>query len=372
MVWVLVALFCIIPYLILISVFYFAWIRLKEFITDNSQPATFISIIIPARNEGKNISNILNDLALQTYPSHLFEVLVINDHSDDNTYEIAKKSSTLSSNVQVFNMPTHIQGKKLALQFAYKNSKGKLIITLDADCHVLNKWLQTIEVFFRQKNPKLIICPLLYYRENNVFQYMQSLESLSLVASGAGAAASGKPILCNGANLAFEKQVLTFYKNYIKNDVASGDDIFLLSAVKKYWPNSIYFLKSRDAAAYTKAESTLQEFLQQRKRWASKSKKYSDTDIILVSLVVFSFNMIIAAIFVWSIVHPIFFLLFFALLILKSIADWFLLNSFALFFNKKNMLKYFLQTQLIYPFYIVFMAIYGNVGKFEWKKRIYK
>jgi poly-beta-1,6-N-acetyl-D-glucosamine synthase len=218
----------------------------------------------------------------------------------------------------------------------------------------------------------LIIGPLIYSEEKNLFEKMQSLEILSLVASSAGAAALGRPIMCNGANLAFTRDSYLQCISNLKTEIASGDDIFLMHEIKSRWPDSIRFIKSKDAACFTWAESNFSKYLMQRKRWTSKSKFYNDSDIILVAGIVLLTNFCISLSFFMAFFKSQSFYLFFVLLCLKSIPDFILLHSFAKYFSKKKLLNYFLITQLIYPFYLVFMAIYGNLGKFEWKKRIYK
>jgi hypothetical protein len=90
---------------------------------------------------------------------------------------------------------------------------------------------------------RLIIAPVELKSNLKIFQQLQKLEFASLVASGAGAAAFGKPILCNGANLAFPKKIYSIHVNDLHNELLSGDDMFLLESVKNS-KGKIRFLKS--------------------------------------------------------------------------------------------------------------------------------
>jgi glycosyltransferase involved in cell wall biosynthesis len=356
----------------LIFRYWYAWNKQPAFSSNSNSVNLFVSVVIPARDEELNITHILSDLQQQSYSSQLFEIIVVNDHSTDQTQQLSEQFSEQFVNFSVIALEVGIEGKKNALSKAIMQAKGELVITLDADCRIGNDWLLTIASFYSQNNYKLIICPLLYKNENSIFAKIQSIENLSLVASGAGASALKKPIMCNGANLAFSKDVYMSEKNRTMPEVASGDDIFLLLSVKKNWPNSIAFLKSESAAAFTNPMINLHSFISQRKRWVSKSKYYTDFNIQWVSIVVLLCCLALIISMGMALFNSKYFLVFFLVFCMKSIPDFLLLRSFSSFFRKEKLLKYFIVTQLVYPVFIVFIAIYGCFGEIEWKKRIYK
>ncbi|MEZ0536051.1 glycosyltransferase family 2 protein [Caldicellulosiruptoraceae bacterium PP1] len=99
-----------------------------------------ISVIIPARNEEKNIPNLLNSLQNQTIKPH--EIIVVNDFSEDNTYSVAK-----SYNIKVINnpdLPLGWTGKNWALWNGFLNSSGDILIFLDADVRLSNDAIETL------------------------------------------------------------------------------------------------------------------------------------------------------------------------------------------------------------------------------------
>jgi len=189
--------------------------------------------------------------------------------------------------------------------------------------------------------------------------------------SGAGAIGLGKPILCNGANLAFEKSVFTDLINPMNQDIASGDDIFLMLSIKKKYPEKVKFLKSKQAIVYTKGQINIREFINQRIRWTSKSKNYSDFDIIFVSLVVFFANFSVLTILVLTSCGISSFLEFSILFFFKLLPDYLLLKRASKYFNIKNLNLLFFPTQFLYIWYVVFIAIFGNILNFSWKNRRY-
>ena len=86
--------------------------------------AIFCTIILPARNEAQNILNCLASISKQQYPLEQFEVIVVDDHSDDKTAEIA--ASDKYSNVKIIQLEGHKEGKKAAIAEGIKNANGKL------------------------------------------------------------------------------------------------------------------------------------------------------------------------------------------------------------------------------------------------------
>lgn len=114
-------------------------------------PATYphVSVIIPARNEAENLARLLPSLTTQQYPS--FEVLVYNDHSEDETGaiidEIAASSNVPIRHLKGETLPENWLGKPHALYQATRHAQGEMYIFLDADAHlrhtnVLETWIK--------------------------------------------------------------------------------------------------------------------------------------------------------------------------------------------------------------------------------------
>ena len=154
-----------------------------------------------------------------------------------------------------------------------------------------NKWLLTIVSFYETKKSKMIVGPVLINSGERIFAQMQSLEFLSLVGAGAGAIGIHKPIMCNGANLAYEREIFLENSDDLLTKFASGDDVLFMLKLKKRFRNDISFLKSMEATVFSKAQFSLYDFYQQRKRWISKSRAYNDLDVILTAILVFTILM---------------------------------------------------------------------------------
>ena len=363
-------------YSALIAAYTYGWFKLKAFLADDLQTHnTRVSIIIPARNEEKNIGLLLDDLLAQSYSHNLFEVLIVDDHSDDHTAEIV--------NTFFQQNKTHLQGKlimqnadeqttsykKKAIEHAIQLSTGSLIITTDADCRLNPKWLETIIDFYEKEKPKMIVGPVGFQHEVSFFEKMQSVEFLSLIAITAGSIKIGKPLMCNGANLAYEKQAFRDAGGFGNDNFSSGDDVFLLFRIKKIFGNkAIRFLKSRDAVVYTEAKKTLSDFIHQRTRWASKNKAY-DYNIILVSATVYFANLIICIGLIVSLFFPPLHSVIIIALFIKIIIDLPILVGIVNFVKRTGIFIYAVPLVFLYPFYIVLTGALGILGNYNWKGR---
>jgi hypothetical protein len=263
-------------------------------------------------------------------------------------------------------------GKKMALSEGIGMSSGELIITTDADCRVGENWLETIAGFYVENESDMILGPVIPLETKSFFSRMVALEYFSLVGSTCGAAGIKHPIMSNGANMAFrqDSNILDFNKYHV--DIPSGDDIFQMLNLKKTGEAKINFLKSNTATVSTQMPSNLSELWQQRIRWVSKSKYYDDFDIMASSLIVWLMGLIMTITLIGGIFHPKYFFIFLFLFFVKSIPDYLLLSKVLKFFKRKELIRYFIPLQLIYPLYVTFTGIFGLIFvKFRWKNRKY-
>ena len=377
-------------YFLLILYYWKSWRAIPGFKppTIDYKPQIRISVIIAARNEEENIKNCLDAILNQSYPEHLFEVLVVDDFSSDNTAAIV--SAYTSQNIKLISLRNYVEAnainsfKKKAIEIALQQSTGDLIVTTDADCVVPKNWLQTIAAFYQEKNPSFIVMPVAINCGNRFIEIFQAVDFMTL--QGITGASVHKKIhsMCNGANLAYTKKAFNAVNGFAGIDtIASGDDMLLMHKIYKQYPEAVLFLKSKEVIVQTQPVLTVKEFFNQRIRWASKADKYDDKRIFAVLVVVYLLNVVllvmpVVALFkntVFNIhIYPITFIasvfeLWLILIISKTIIELFFLFSVAGFFNKKRLLWWF---PLLQPFHILYTVIAGWLGKFgtyKWKGR---
>ncbi|MBN2610504.1 MAG: glycosyltransferase [Bacteroidales bacterium] len=371
---------CLIEYFSLIIIFIYVltivfifagWLKLKKGVSIRTGRFPFISVIIAARNEEKNIGRLLEDLTAQCYPSEKFEIIVADDHSGDRTVEIVHQfCRRYPGLIRCIPAKQDNEGKKHALDRGIKSAKGDLILTTDADCRVSPRWISSFTDFYLSENKPKMIPGLVDFEESKgIFMALQNLEFLSLVGSGAGAAGIVKPVYCNAANLFFEKQVYLQMNDPLERRTVSGDDTFLLHHVKKLFPGKIKLLKSSDAMVKTKPAATLNEFFRQRIRWASKARYYKDYSILFLAGIVGITNTAMigwfAGLFLFGVkMHG-------WIVLIKILSDWLMITPVLSFFQKKRLHCYVPVLSLLYPFYIVTITIASAFAKVKWKGRVY-
>ncbi len=354
-------------YIGLFLYYIYGWIKLKEWKVKEKKAVTKITVIVPARNEADNILYCLKDLGQQLYPKELFEIIVVDDNSTDNTVDLVEKLRI--KNLRL--IKSYSPSKKKAIEKGIENAKGNLIVTTDADCRMGKQWLASIASFYEVYKPKMISAPTSYLHNNTFFKIFQALDFIGMVGIGAASIRNGFPHVCNGANLSYEKSVYYEVGGFKGIDtLASGDDMLLMQKITKKYPTGIKFLKNMDAIVYTKAKKTVQEFIQQRLRWASKTSVLVDKKVtaILVGVLFFNITIIFNSIFVLYKVELLIFLLF--QLAVKFLLDFIFLGFVSKFFRQIKLLWLFLPSQVIHIFYIVFIGLLANFKRYNWKDRI--
>lgn len=361
-------------YIALILFYTIGWFRLKTFSKKNTEFKTRVSIIIPARNEQENILNLLKDLSNQVYPKKFYEVIVIDDNSTDSTHEkisefVKHSKDDNFSLISISEESPDTAYKKKAINLAIEKSIGDLIITTDADCRMGMNWLSSFVTLYEIEKPKMIVGPVSFFNETTFFQKMQTLEFLSLIAITGGAIKAGRPIMCNGANLAYEKEAFNEVGGFGSDSFASGDDVFLLLRMKKRFGNkSVRFLKNNKAIVYTEALKSIIDFFHQRTRWASKNKVY-DVKILFVSFTVYMANLIsfaglILSLFIPEMLKPV--MLAF---VIKLLVELPILIGIGNFVKRGRMFLYSFPLIFIYPLYIILVGALGILGNYQWKGR---
>lgn len=337
-----------------------------------------VTIIIPARNESGKIGMLLQDIAAQTYPGPWMEVIVIDDASEDDTAQEARNAlskTTLQGQVLTIpEIPNNPSPKKRALTEGIRVASGSLILTTDADCRVKTTWVKSMVDHHLSSGAVFVSGPVRQAPLTTTFSKVQALEFLSLVGSGAGAIGAGKALMSNGANLAFSKEAFKKVSGYAGNDhYASGDDVFLMMKMKKtFGKTALSFAKRADAIVDTEAKKTWQEFFHQRTRWASKTKAYQSGFALYSSVLVFAFNALLLVLIPVCLLLPQHQNMVIVLWTIKILTDVFMLAPLVFFMKQKELLWYYLPSELFVAFYTSTVALIGFTRKFSWKGRVYK
>ena len=338
------------------------------------KPKNNFTILVPFRNESENIEKLIESFVKLDYHRDNFEVVFIDDHSEDNSKVLVDTLMKYSDlNFKDLSLGDLAKGKKDALSMGVNSSRFKWIITTDADCIVPRLWLKLFDQKIRQSDTVMIAGPISYKSDNNSFiDLFQKCDLSATMGTTIGGFGLKKPFLCNGANLLFSKNTFLQVDGYNgNNDQASGDDIFLLEKIASKFPDKVKYLKAKDAIVYTNTVKTYSEFIHQRVRWAAKSSSYNSSTIKLVSVTVGAANimliLLIALSFYGNHLSKIFTIIF-----LKVFVDFWLIKATSFFLeNSKKIYKYPI-VALMFPFYVANIFILSQITTFKWKGRTHK
>lgn len=353
-------------YTYLILSFLFGWKRLKETPLPEIESISkkdSVSVIVAFRNESENLKKLIADLKRQNYPSHLIEVILVDDNSSDGfEYDLQ-----IYPFVKLISLDG-VTGKKAALHKGISIAENELILFTDADCRVGKNWVLSVVNHFIQSKAEMILSPVFFISGEKPVQKYFELEFASLIASTAGSAGMKKAIMANGANLAVRKSSLSNLDVYKESDIASGDDVFLLHKFKKEG-RAISFNKSVYAVVETQAPQTVKKFINQRLRWTSKSAKYKDIDTISAALVVFLLSAIQFMVLILSFFDLRYFYILGGVIILKIIIDALLLVPVLKYYNRYRLVFFIPEVALIYYIYVTLIVIASPLFSFKWKER---
>ena len=362
-------------YVVLVLYMRNGWMRLPYFQPNPSYPLAKVTVIIAARNEEANIGRTLDCIVGQEFPRELLEVIVVDDHSTDETGNVVKSYADRGVHLITLNEGNKLNSyKKFAINKAIHASTGEIIVTTDADCRMGPRWLMNVVQYMQSQQKVMVSSPVCYDEEKSYFERLQTLEFLYLIGLGAAGIGNGNPTTCNGANLAYRKDLFFEMGGFNGIDqLASGDDELLLHKVAEKYADKIGFCKSKDAVVYTDAKENLKAFLNQRKRWASKSTKYKDKKVVVLGVCIWLFNLSL-------LVSVVLLLLGFTeartlvieSLLMKMLVELAFLYPIVSFVDRKSLLWNLPLLTVIHSLYLVYIGIVGNIGKYDWKGRTVK
>ena len=365
----------------------------SSFLKENIFETLKISVIIPVRNEAENILFLLQDLEKQTYSKHKFEVIVADDDSTDDTLKIVQEFQKNTSINLIINQllpkTNNTSPKKRAIDSSIKLASGQLITTTDGDCRVGEKWLESIANFQAQTGAYLVSCAVTFFKaqrhkdskaqkstilfpnKDSIFTNIQIIEFASLIGSGACAMFIQKPNMCNGANLTYLKSAFYEVNGFSGNeDLASGDDEFLMHKIAAKYPKKVRFLKNQDTIVETNAHTNWRSFYNQRKRWASKWQHYNNWQTTALAVFVFLANLVVPLSFGFWFFDFISTKILLLILLLKYSAEFIFLSLIINFLRKKSLIWLIPFVQIIYPLYVVFFGLVAQKqGEYVWKGR---
>lgn len=371
--WLLFLLFVGVLYSFILLWLTLGVLRLNVFKPENISPKNGFSIIVAFRNEEENLWALLQSIAKQNYPKQVFEVLLVNDASTDQSTRVIQEFILTHQHVNirlVENKRTSISPKKDAINTAIAISKYNWILTTDADCTVATNWLNTFNAYLT-KNDVVFVAGLVSYTKKKGFLHQfQQIDWTSLIGVTLGSFGWNKPLLCSGANLGYKKKAFFQVKGFQGNEhIASGDDVFLMQKIQESFPNKLGYLNSKQALVKTQSIDSWQELYQQRIRWSKKTSSLPNILIKGIGMSVLLVNFTIIILFFFGFFDSLQWKIGFVFLAVKILLDSLLVYLTGKSTNQKIPIFTWLLSSLLYPIFSVSVILLGSFSRYQWKGR---
>ena len=249
--------------------------RKRNNFSAHNSPTPPVSVIICARNEEDNLREFLPKVLEQDYPN--FEVIVVNDASEDNTSQVLDDFAKLYPHLYVTNMPNDINiisRKKLAVTVGVKAAKNELLLMTDADCYPASKdWIRSM-VSNVTDGIEFVVGYGDYITERSIVNRLITYDTLFIAMQYMGFALRGKPYMAVGRNFLYRKSTFYKYKGFAGHlHIVSGDDDLLINKAG----NAINTAVATRAESKTMsvAEPKMSKCLLQKRRHLTSSSLYT-------------------------------------------------------------------------------------------------
>ncbi len=284
-----ISIFFLLIYFLRFSIIFFGKLieirKTKVFLNKTEKFEGYISVIIPARNEESNIENAILSVANCYFDKSKYEIIVVNDRSNDKTQEIAEGLTQSISNLKVLNLTEdlkdpNLKGKAGALQAGIEASKGTLILLTDADCRVNPNWIEYYARVFSE--PKMGLA-LSYSTIDGprIFDKIQGIEWLYLHTMALAGFGLNYPLGGYGNDMAFTREAFDSVGGYEKIKFSVTEDFALIKAIfKKRW--KLHYLMMEQTSVSTKPEVTFASYLEQHRRWALGGMEHGWIAVVFV------------------------------------------------------------------------------------------
>jgi biofilm PGA synthesis N-glycosyltransferase PgaC len=356
----------------LVQVFYYLFYYLAPAIfkhPDSLSKNDPVSVIICARNEEGNLRKFLPAVLEQDYPD--FEVVVVNDCSEDDSYEVLGEYLKKYPNLKVSNIikdPKFTHNKKFAQFIGIKAAKNEILIFTDADCKPeTDKWLARMGSRFDTKID-FVLGYGGFFSKNGVFDKYIRYDCMTIAIQYFGMALKGMPYMGVGRNLAYRRSMFFDKKGFGNHThLASGDDDLFVNSNASGANIAVEFRKESHTRSVEAPD--LNAFYKQKKRHLTTAVHYKQKDKVAlmsepVSRVLFyaSFIILISNLFLWPVVLGVF--------AARLIAQFtvFILNQKK--FNEPGLLQWVPIFDVLSPFInaVLFAgSLREGTGKNKWK-----
>ncbi len=326
-----------------------------------------VSIIICARNEAQNLEKNLPRILNQNYRS--FEVVVVNDNSNDTTYDVLIKYKKIYSNLQIINLdakPLGMVGKKFPLKIGIESSKYTTLLLTDADCcPSSSEWLFCMQSRISDTT-KIVLGYGPYTRYPTLLNRFIRFETVYTAIQYFSFALAKLPYMGVGRNLAYRKELFTNSSGFEKHQhIASGDDDLFINEVAT--GDNVSILLEKESFVYSEPKTTWRDYYRQKTRHLSTATSYQLKHKLLLGLLSVShFFFYVTGITLFILNFNVMFLG--TLFVIRSVVLLFYYAQILKRFQEKRLLQWIPILDFMYIlYYIAFTPILFFRKTIQWK-----
>lgn len=231
-----------------------------------------VTALVAVRNEVGNVGQCLDALLVQTYPKELYEVVVVDDGSEDGTWEVLQEYSKKHSNLKIvrsWGPSGGLTGKQRALALGVRASEGEIILSTDADGLVPPTWAEEVAEYFSEEVGMVLgyALPPRMGRGLGIFRALEAADLLFLQTVAAGCAGWGRPLSAIGKNVAYRKEAYREVGGFEGMGFQPNEDMALVQRMgRSRW--KVSFMKGGPVVEL-RGPPSLRRFWERRVRWAS-------------------------------------------------------------------------------------------------------
>jgi poly-beta-1,6-N-acetyl-D-glucosamine synthase len=313
-----------------IQLFYYFFFYLAVYTfkpTDCSLKTVPVSVIICARNEEENLNNFLPAVLEQDYPD--YEVIVVNDCSEDNSYDVLGKFLIQYPHLKISTINKDLNfthNKKFAQFIGIKAAKNEILVFTDADCQPeSDKWLRCMTQHFDDKT-SFVLGYGGFLKEKGLLNKYIRYDSMTIALQYLGMAIRGVPYMGVGRNLAYRRSLFFSNKGFgSHNHLISGDDDLFVNSNANRNNTKVEF----GPGIHTRSipYSGIKEWITQKKRHLTTGPYYKLRDKVLLIVEPFTRTffyttliILVSLTFLWPYVIGVFALRFFTQITIFTLA----------------------------------------------------
>ena len=368
MIFAFILLFLCVLYVIFLYWCIKGWTSVKNCPAENFVLPT-VTVVVACRNEEKSIVRLLRSLSQQNYPKEKLNVIIVDDHSEDNTIQIINEFISMNINSH-FQLHLSINiGKKHAIDLGIKNASGEIILTTDADCSVGKDWIHTMVKPFAIPTVEMVAGPVVLAGKKSLLGLLQQLEMIGLTGISGGAMNHGKAMMCNGANLSYRRKAYLNVKGFSGNTYSSGDDTQLMQKLSRNDPASLFYQASASAIVRSEVQNTLHLFWQQRRRWATKIPFTLSLLTVAIAILAWFVHVGLFIQMLTLLIYPQNYLIFLASVFIKVAGETLFLKNVSRGLGEKSSWPLIFILQPVYWLYIAIVGAAVPFSNYQWKGR---